>query len=676
MATKHPTPFKDALKVPEKAYSVKNSDPNPSVVSKKPEKMIDNRLIYIPETGLNQTKEFEIRMRRKSFNLHSDLPDTPMWTYDELHQKSETALGPTIETVEGDKVTVHWFNDIEGKMPIVAVKDEPYTNGEQIPQNMIGSRPDGNYAKDINPYCVVHLHGANTDADSDGWTDNVIPQKHLRTSVYKMDRAKLMWYHDHAMGFTRLNVYAGLAGLWINRDKIETGLGLPKDKYEIPLLIQDRNFDVFDKGNDKGNINGVLLHKVENVDGPMEFFGPYTLVNGTVWPKCAVEPTLYRLRIVAAANARIYALRFQVLNDDGSIDKTIPFEDFASKNVWQIGTDGGLLQYAVKLPKNGLLLAPAERADLIIDFSDFKGKKIILYNAADAPFDGTNFFTDSNILNTVLTDLSQNRTPYTGIMRFEVDNTTKITQKFDVKAYELNKRQLCDDCKWISAKDIHDKKIKHEHNIIALTEEDNMGVPMLMLRELSEPMTQREIGSLTILFKNKDKEMELDEYYMPFGGDFYDKVNLKLDQGIPHLWKIVNLTEDTHPFHVHLVQFMIVDRQTFSKALGRTDIPTYDEKDETKTSPIYQKIDAFLKADIDDNEKGWKDTIRINPGEMVSIYMKFDDKHHGRYMYHCHILEHEDRMMMRPFVVLPTDIHQEIAGGMNMSNPVMPHHHP
>ena len=124
-------------------------------------------------------------------------------------------------------------------------------------------------------------------------------------------RATMLWYHDHALGITRFNVYAGLAGLWVIRDDEEDRLGLPSGPYEIPLLIQDRNLDT---GAD-GALSGRLLHKVE--EGTMEFFGPFTLVNGTIWPYVSVEPRSYRLRLLNGSNARTYRLLF--LDEKGHV---------------------------------------------------------------------------------------------------------------------------------------------------------------------------------------------------------------------------------------------------------------------------------------------------------------------------------------------------------------------
>src|SRR5207253_4752233 len=198
------------------------------------------------------------------------------------------------------------------------------------------------------PWTVVHLHGGRTAAVSDGWTENASLSGQVTTSDYANDQqATLLWYHDHAMGITRFNVSAGLAGLYPIRDTEEAALHLPAGPYEIPLLIQDRNLETAPDG----LLTGRLLHKVE--EGTMEFFGPFTLVNGTIWPYLPVEARQYRFRLLNGSNARIY--RLVLLDESGTA---------VHAHIKQIGTDGGLLGQPVDIPRDGLLLSPAGRAAL------------------------------------------------------------------------------------------------------------------------------------------------------------------------------------------------------------------------------------------------------------------------------------------------------------------------
>ena len=170
--------------------------------------------------------------------------------------------------------------------------------------------------------------------------------------------ASLLWFHDHGLGATRLNVFAGLAAAYIVRDEFDTGtepnpIGIPGGAYEIPLVIQDRLF----------NPDGSFLYPVSEIDGAEwigEYFGDTMLVNGKVWPFLEVEPRMYRFRILNGCNARILSL------------------DLGAPNLWQIGAEGGM--WDIPVPVRRLVLAPAERADVIVDFSGFAGQTMVLKN--------------------------------------------------------------------------------------------------------------------------------------------------------------------------------------------------------------------------------------------------------------------------------------------------------
>src|SRR5213076_415063 len=238
-----------------------------------------------------------------------------------------------------------------------------------------GGSPDPDAAS-LPGFTVVHLHGGLTAAPYDGWAENIFAPGQHAVSDYSMDqRAALLWYHDHVMGVTRFTVYAGLAGLWIVRDERERALGLPEGPpFEIPLLIQDRNFDL----DDQGRLTGRLLHKTD--PDVMEAFAPFTVVNGKVWPVLEVRPATYRFRVLNGSNARTYRL---VLVHEG---------EPALERIEQVGTDHGLLRAPAPVPPNGLVLASAERADLLVDFSELEpGSELTLLNTAAAPFDGAPF---------------------------------------------------------------------------------------------------------------------------------------------------------------------------------------------------------------------------------------------------------------------------------------------
>ena len=319
---------------------------------------------------VSDAERITIPLRTALHQYHRDLPPSPVWTFD------GTVPGPTIEVRRGVPLEVRWENQLAGMLPIV-VSVAPSHEIDGIPvQNMPG-RSGGvrNRAAAALPgYAVVHLHGGLTHATSDGWAENLTAPGQWALDTYPNDqRAALLWYHDHVMGVTRYSVYGGLAGLWIVRDDRERELGLPEGPpYEVPLLIQDRNFDA----DADGRLTGDLLHKTD--PEVVEAFAPITTVNGKVWPVLDVEPTTYRFRVLNGSNARTFRL---VLARDDRVDHA---------RIVQIGSEGGLFRSSVALPAQGLILASAERADLLVDFSDLaSGSELTLLNTARAPFDGT-----------------------------------------------------------------------------------------------------------------------------------------------------------------------------------------------------------------------------------------------------------------------------------------------
>lgn len=319
---------------------------------------------------------------------------------------------------------------------------------------------------------------------------------------------------------------------------------MPSGEYEIPLLIQDRSF----------NKNGSLFYPAEPpqpVPGVFPsvvpiFLGNTILVNGKVWPYLNVEPRKYRFRILNGSNSRTYTLRLS-----------------NGQKFYQIGTDGGLLESPVEL--DALTLMPAERADVIIDFSGSKGKYIIL----------TNDDTDENTSN---------------VMQFRV--------------------------------------------VLPLKGKDTSTIPEILypFERLNENMASK-VRNLTL-------DAVPDRYGRPSfqldGKMWHDPVTEMPELGSIEIWNLLNLTAFPHPIHVHLVQFQILDRRPF-------DVARYRNAGEI----------IFTGDPIppDPNEMGWKDTVRATPGQITRIIAKFDG-YTGDYVWHCHILEHEDHDMMRPFRVI------------------------
>ena len=552
--------------------------------------------ILHPHQSDDQRYRLRIQMRPAQVQLHSELPPSEVWTYEGL------LPGPTIEVSRGQHVQIEWVNAIpeDQPYPITAVtapdgsQNDPGRSRRSLNQT-VATLP---------PWTVVHLHGGRTAAVSDGWTENACLSGQFTTSDYANDQqATLLWYHDHAMGITRFNVYAGLAGLYVIRDAEEAALHLPAGPYEIPLLLQDRNLDTAPDG----SLTGRLLHKIE--DGTMEFFGPLTLVNGIIWPYLPVEARQYRLRLLNGSNARIY--RLVLLNQSGA-----PVHE----QIKQIGTDGGLLGQPVDIPPDGLLLAPAERADLIVDFRALGGQRLTLVNTAGAPFDNSPATQPPGMPD------PDKRLPHPEVMEFRV-SSQPVDDPFVLPATLSSSYRRLE----------HDRlPPAHQHRVVAMVEYPD---GMLTFHELAEvPDGDAAAGeALMVIADEQGKTVR----YRTIARQFEDTVNWFVAYGSTEVWSILNLTEDTHPFHVHLVQFQALGRDLYNKdgfhpATGGTTAP----------------ISVLAHGTLDANELGWKDTVRVNPGEMVSIAATFDG-FTGRYMYHCHILEHEDHDMMRPFIVMP-----------------------
>jgi FtsP/CotA-like multicopper oxidase with cupredoxin domain len=554
-----------------------------------------------------------VRMRAGTHRFHRDLPESPVWGYD------ATVPGPTIEAERGQPVTVEWRNELDGRLPVVVTIAPEATDADGVPVQCVpglsGGAPDERAAA-LSGHTVVHLHGGLTPASYDGWTENLFGPGQHAVFRYPMDqRAALLWYHDHVMGVTKLDVYAGLAGFWIVRDERERELGLPEGPpFEVPLLIQDRNFDV---GRD-GQLTGRLMHKTD--PDVMEAFPPFTVVNGKVWPVLDVEPHTYRFRVLNGSNARTYRL---VLLHEGE-----PELD----RITQIGTDHGLLREPVALPTDGLALASAERADLLVDFSDLApGSELTLFNTATAPFDGSSLPAAEAATAANLDALL----PYPQVMRFRVVPGPRTQLSIP--------RELAVDFERPARASLSGAR----RRAIALVERELDDEPnMLTMRELAIANDADPGPHVTV------SEGDQTTHYRCVAAHFEDATTFFPMLGQYEVWQLINLTGDTHPIHLHLDPFQILSRRPI-----RYEIPEGGIGDRELSAAVTLERDPEdqLGHAIDDNERGLKDTIRVNPNELVEIAVRFTS-YSGRYMYHCHILEHEDRDMMRPFVTMPMEL--------------------
>ena len=569
---------------------------------------VPQRLVAAQQNG-----RLTVPIRAGAHRFHRDLPESAVWGYD------GTVPGPTIEAERGQPVAVQWRNELDGALPVVVTTAPTATDARGVPVQCVpglsGGAPDQNAAA-LDGHTVVHLHGGLTPASYDGWAENLFAPGQDAVFHYPMgQRAALHWYHDHVMGVTRFGIYAGLAGMWIIRDQRERELGLPEGPpFEVPLLIQDRNFGL----DDSGRVTGQLVHKTD--PEVMEAFPPFTVVNGKVWPLLEVRPATYRFRVLNGSNARTYRL---VLLRDGEPEL---------HRITQIGTDHGLLRAPAPVSPDGLVLASAERADLLVDFSGLApGSELTLLNTAAAPFDGAPF-PAANARNAA--DPGR-MLPYPHVMRCRVvpGPVTRWTTPGEL------------------ATDYHppakDALAGATRRTIALVERELEGEPnMLTMRELVVAPDDHTGPAITVT------DGEQTTRYRTAAAHFEDATTFFPVLDRYEVWQLINLTNDTHPIHVHLDPFQILSRRPI-----RYQIPEHGIEDLALTAAVTLERDPAdtLNHTVDDNERGLKDTVRVNPHEIAEIAVRFTT-YSGRYMYHCHILEHEDRDMMRPFVTMPAEL--------------------
>jgi spore coat protein A len=460
------------------------------------------------------TNHYRMEMAEVLVKVHRDLPATRMWGY------NGSAPGPVIETRSGQSLSVEWVNRL------------PKKHYFPIDHNLHGAEKDKPEVRS-----VVHIHGAKTPPESDGYPEDWYePGKSLTYHYPNNQESSTLWYHDHAMGINRLNIYAGLFGLFLIRDDHEDALNLPKGRYEIPLVIYDRSF----------RMDGSLDYPdsgMPNMPWVPEAFGEAMMVNGKLFPYLDVEPRRYRFRILNAANGRFFHLALS-----------------NRQKFFEIGTDQGLLPGPVEL--DNFVIAPGERYDLIVDFAGHDGESIVLTSDA-----------------------------------------------FEIMQFRVAKTLLARDS---SSLPDRLRAVEKTPETLAIK---TRRIPLV---ELKSPNGD----SMTMLLGGKHWDMPVTE-------------NPVVDT--TEIWEFINTTDDSHPIHLHLVRFQILDRRSFDEPLFfRTNQIRY-------TGPVVAP---------EPHELGWKDTIRAHSRMITRIIVRFEG-YTGRYVWHCHVLEHEDNEMMRPYDVLP-----------------------
>ena len=535
--------------------------------------------------------------------------------------------------------TLHWANPPQGS-------DPAYGNGPRDSRPAFSSTP-GPYTGPVP--IVTHVHGAvGVGDESDGYAEawylpatNSIPGGYATEGTWysyfagkaaanygatwgpgfatfqypNNNRASTIWYHDHALGMTRLNVYAGPAGFYIVRggssgdkavldSRFQTTAVLPgpapieadrfppnKTYYEIPIAIQDRSFNsdgslfypdtrnFFDPENPISSF--IPDTDISPIWNP-EFFGNMIMVNGHTWPFLNVEQRRYRFRFLNGCQSR-----FLILD----------FSNIPGVEVWQIGNEGGFLAAPVNITALGkkLLMALAERADLIVDFTNVPQGNYVLGNIGpDEPFGGGEPPGDFDFADPDSTGQ---------IMEFRVGPAISV---------------------------------------------DTTTPPQFLvlppIAPLPAPATTRPLALIEMMSEFYDTPAEAMLGHVDAGGNpvhqmWMEPISENPMVGDTEVWEFYNFTADAHPMHVHEVAFEVVNRQALvTNEDGETVPPARLVGDPRPPEPW---------------ENGLKDTVIAYPGEVTRIKAKFGTP--GQFVWHCHIVEHEDNEMMRPYRIGPAD---------------------
>jgi spore coat protein A len=519
-----------------------------------------------------------------TFEAIRDVPTKVKWV-NNLVDASGNPL-PSLLAVDP---SIHWANPNEMTMPTEPITAPAYPPGYPDAQSPVPT--------------VTHLHGGETPSAYDGgpeewFTPNGIHGPLYSTSeptvpnaaIYEYPNAQepaTLWYHDHALGITRLNVMSGLAGFYLLRDPADSNAPiLPSGQYEMPLVIQDRVF-----------LTDGSLYYPTNSDYPnihpywiSSFLGNTIMVNGKVWPNMNVQQAQYRFRILDGSNSRSYELTFS-----------------NGMNFTQIATDGGYLKAPSTL--TSVLISPAERIDIVVDFSNIEpGTKVILRNTAltNHPIEDQ---TVGQIIQFTVTNQS-GPNPFNAAAAPEPFNPTLTGTAFPTLPNATKTR------------------------LLTLIQVNGTGG-----------------NTLEMLLDGQTWDAPVTE--MPVLGSTED-------------WVIVNPSSSEHPIHLHLVQFQLLQRQSFdSDAYMKAWTELNGPAPLNHSTVNVQSLSTYLTGQPrtpDANEQGWKDTTLVYAGEVSTIRIRFTEQDGSPfpfdategpgYVWHCHLLEHEDNEMMRPYIVV------------------------
>jgi len=449
---------------------------------------------------------------------------------------------------------------------------------------------------------IPHLHGGHTAAQYDGtpmqwWTADGVtgPDYVTDTFTYLNDQpASLIWYHDHTMGATRFKPYLGLAAAYLVFDKIDNGNKINGQKVPAGYGVYHLPLVIQDK---QFNADGTLFYPTVGISAthPIwvpEFFGDTPVINGKAYPYLDAQPRRYRLRLLNGSQAAFYNVQFK--------------NGVSPLTFYVIGSEGGLLPAPVATTSQ--LIAPGERFDVIVDFTGIAlGSTVMMTNDANTPYPGGD------------------PTTVTELMMIKINTAVPKNDK--------------------------DKTVLPASLILP-------AVPRLAATPSLPPRD--------VVLKENTDEFDNPIEVLLNGYHFLDPAGTTdfITNGTTETWQWINLTIDAHPMHPHLVASQVVNRQAFDVDTYTTDWLAYLDSGRNPS----------LKPDINGNdsggtpyliglpigpapeEMGFKDTVKAPPGYVTRTIATFTlpaTSIGGKYVYHCHILEHEENDMMRPFVVVP-----------------------
>jgi FtsP/CotA-like multicopper oxidase with cupredoxin domain len=592
-----------------------------------------------------------------------------------------------------------WFNPVTrtGGFNPVGIPAVPHLHGGEVPPVLDGG-PDAWFTSDG----LLKGHGFYTNPNFAAATNEAV------YSYPNSQGAAPLWFHDHTLGATRLNVYAGIAGAYYVLDPAQEAhfatIGMRDVSQVVPIVLQDRMFDTNGQLYFPNDTSGGVLSAL-NPQHPYwvpEFIGDTIVVNGKAWPFLNVEPRRYRFLFLNGSNARTYEMFF-----------VNPTTNMMGPPLWIIGDDGGFLDAPAKLdPTAGrrLLIMPGERYEVVIDFTGFAGQTLLLRNVAKAPYPGgaapqgstTGRIMQLRVGATPVADATYD--PASGIALrptpiLRLTNPATGTLQAGVTVSKTRELTL---------------------NEVAL-------LPQTAIDPVTGVLTAYPGGPEEILVNNTRWSGDSARTYGDFQPVTVNGITSRISEipveGTTELWEIVNTTADAHPIHTHLATFQLMNRQAFAGKAFFGAYSTAFPGNGAATCPakVYcpgfgpplnyapstasggkwggnPDVTPFLQGPTrppDPGEVGWKDTVMVPPGMVTRFVIRWAPQDapiaatttgypfspndgfdpvtlvangnlantHG-YVWHCHIIDHEDNEMMRPDVIQidPTVVRSYVKG--------------